>query len=221
MIYNTFKKRKHVIDYNTDSDISQSTVDNLLQQAWELTPSKQNFMPYNIYVLGPQQQHLKEIAYNNCCANETDQNKKNSNLKTNKLNPGFRCILSSDYLLIFTKRLEDQPNAWQQKQHDRGVYLEPLSEKGLDEIDDVIALETGLFANCLSGLCLEQDLDVSYTLCFKRNLDYWKEFPFIKRKPMLLMTIGKGRFYQQDLRLQNKDSQDFYKPDYERIVKFI
>lgn len=221
MIYNTFKKRKHVIDYDSTVDIPIETVNLLLQQAWEVTPSKQNFMPYNVFVLGPDQQRLKEITHRNCSINEKDMNENNPLPYTAPTNPGFQNILTCNYLLIFCKRLEDQPNAWQKLQNKRGVYQEPLSEKGLDEIEDVISLEIGLFVDALSILCLEKDIDVSYTLCFARNLKYWSDFEFIKRKPMLLMTIGKGKYYKENLIDQLGTHTDHHKPNYDRIVKII
>ena len=57
MIDNVLKHYKYVKTYDQSQDVPQSIIDELLQRTWKVTPSKNNFMPYKLYVLGPQHQN--------------------------------------------------------------------------------------------------------------------------------------------------------------------
>ena len=51
--FNLLEKRRHVREYRTDKHPSYEIIEKLLWKTWKTTPSKNNFMPYNCYVLGP------------------------------------------------------------------------------------------------------------------------------------------------------------------------
>ena len=63
MIDNVLKHYKYVKTYDQSQDVPQSIIDELLQRTWKVTPSKNNFMPYKLHVLGPQHQDLKDKVY--------------------------------------------------------------------------------------------------------------------------------------------------------------
>jgi len=214
MIFETFKKRRAVLEYDTASNIPMAMINNLLRQAWQVTPSKNNFMPYTIHVLGPQHQHYKNLAYQNCLNNEGRSDGTDIIKKYAKYPPFYSNILSCSYLLIFTQRLEDQPNLYQIDAMRRGCTFECTKEETLEAAYTGAALEVGMFSDVFGGLCQEKSIDVSSVLCFSRNLDYWSEFPFVTRKPIMLMTAGKAKVYKGTNSIN-------LRPEFERIVNFI
>jgi len=214
MIFETFKTRRAVVEYNTASNISEDMINNLLRQAWEVTPSKNNFMPYTIHVLGPQHQYYKNIAYRNCLNNEAKTDGTDVVKKYERHLPFYANILSCSYLLIFTQRLENQPNRYQIDAMRRGCKFECTKEETLEFGYIGAALEVGMFSDVFGGLCQEKGIDVSSILCFTRNLDTWSELPFVTRKPILLMTAGKAKVYKGT-------NPTNLRPDYNRIVNFV
>ena len=112
MIDNVLKHYKYVKTYDQSQDVPQSIIDDLLQRTWKVTPSKNNFMPYKLHVLGPQHQNLKDKVYEKALHHQDSQD----HLTTPSLKmPRFHNIVSCHYLLIFTQRAEDQPNAHQRE----------------------------------------------------------------------------------------------------------
>ncbi len=221
MIDEVLKNRKHVREYDSTSNIPKSLIDSLLQRTWAVTPSKNNFMPYTIHVLGPEHQIYKELVYMLAASNENYMNSYNSVREIDNTNPNYTNILNCSYLFIFTLRLETQPNLFQQKQIQNGIYYEATDSKKLNDLSDTASLEIGLFANTFSGLCIEHSIDTSYTLCFRRELEYWRELPFVKRMPLLVMTAGKAKTYRQDVAKKQGWAQHDLRPDYNRIVNFV
>lgn len=223
MIDNILSKRKHVMEFDrTAEPPSKELIDELLRRAWKVTPSKNNFMPYTVNVLGPQHQAEKDHLYAKSLASERFANSHNPipDAKDQLSNPAYACISSCAYLLIFTNRMEDRPNPFQLKAWNEGVFHAPMTEKGVNDIGETVALEVGLFATALTGLCVDHGIDVSYTLNFRRQLEVWEDTWFINRRPMLFMSLGKAKVYREDLKKRGMYEGD-RRPDYERIVKFL
>ena len=216
MIDKILKKRRYVREYYSSADISQSLIDSLLQKTWKVTPSKNNFMPYTIHVVGPKHQNYKDLVFLNCASNEGLTDGLNNPLEQRYKHdlPNYANILSCCYLLIFTMRLEDKPNPFQKMLIKKGHRYEAVDEHRLNELYATASIEVGLFADCFSALCLQNNIDVSFVGCFYRDLDKWKDIPFVTRQPILLMTVGKGKVYKKIL----KNDQ---RPDYNRIVNFV
>lgn len=219
-IIKNLKKRKHVIYFDPTFQILNSQVDYLLKKTWEVTPSKNNLMPYSLYVIGPDNQNFKDIVFNLCVNKENYEKRKKLNVEEyKKHNPNFNCIKSCSHLLIFTLRLEDNPSAYQLRSMQNGAVYECVNESTINRASGSAYLEIGMFLNTFSSLCLENSIDISYIFCFDRDLEKWKELYFIKRTPLILATIGKGKLYRRD---QNPNFlADDLKPNYERIVNFV
>jgi hypothetical protein len=216
-------QRKHVMEFDkTVTPAPESLIDSLLQRAWKVTPSKNNFMPYKINVLGPQHQAEKDHLYRKSLNSEKYANSHNSieDAPDQLSNPAYACIASCDYLLIFTDRHEDQPNPFQQQAWNEGVFHAPMTEEGVSSIGETVALEVGLFATALAGLCVDHGIDVSYTLNFRRKLEVWEDTWFINRRPMLFMSLGTAKVYREDLKERGLYKGDM-RPDYHRIVDFL
>ncbi len=221
MIFNTLQNRKYVKEYDQNADISESLIYDLLLKTWKVTPSKNNFMPYTIHVVGPTDQKYKDLVYRNAASNEGTNDGLSDPLKIRYSSnlPNYSNILNCSYLLIFTMRLEDNPNPYQKMLIDRGHKYEAVDENKLDDMYPTASFEAGLFCDAFSAMCLENNIDVSYTGCFHRNIDKWKNIPFVKRKPIMLMTIGKAKVYLDDIK--NDTEEKDLRPDFDRIVNFV
>lgn len=218
MIDNVLKDYKYVKTYNRSKDVPQSVIDDLLQRTWKVTPSKNNFMPYKLHVLGPQHQDLKDKVYEKALKHQDDQD--HLIVPSLKL-PRFHNIVSCHYLLIFTQRVEDQPNAHQQELIALGRNYTQTDPNKLGEHYGNAMLEIGMFCNTFAGLCIESKMDISYTLCFPKQLDQWQDdgFEFLDQVPIFIMTAGKAQTYLQD-EYTKKELLDL-RPNYDRIVDFV
>ena len=216
--YENLKKRKYVIEYHDDAYIPSILIQDLLKKTWEVTPSKNNFMAYNVHVIGNNQKDLKKKVFLNCLSNEMkiDENLNVLNERYEKNPPAYYNIINCSYLFIFTMRLEDQPNQFQQYLINRGHNYEAVNEETLMDLYPAVSFEAGLFSNTLSSLLLEHDIASSFTGCFRRDLASWKEIPFVTRKPIMIMTAGKAKKYlEHNFKLPNP------RPDFSRIVNFV
>ena len=220
-IFDILQNRKYVLEYDENANIPESQIEFLLQKTWSITPSKNNFMPYSVHVLGPKHKKYKELVFLNCVS--CDGGGVEDLLLTRYLNdpPKYANILSCSYLLIFTMRLEDNPSEYQQMLLNTGHRYAAVDEERLDNMYPSTSLEVGLFADALSGMCLEKGIDSSFTGCFYQDLEYWKTIPFVKRRPILLMTLGKAkRYYRENINADNIINKDL-RPNYDRIVNFV
>jgi hypothetical protein len=218
MIYDTLQKRRYVLEYDHTADIPKSLIDSLLKQAWKVTPSKNNYMPYTVNVIGPEYQEYKKAVFLNCFRNQAMvDNTTMEEIKTHRGLPRYSNILNCSYVLILTMRLETQPNLYQQYCLDRGQVHTSTNPKTLNNGYSIASFEAGLFLDAFGGMCLEHDIDTSFTGCFQKDLESWKDVPFIKTQPIMIMTVGKGIKYR-DL---EQTAQFDLRPDYERIVNFI
>lgn len=214
-IYQEFRKRKAVKEFDTTAVIPQAEVDLVLRQAWKVTPSKNNFQAYNVHVLGPSHQHYKNLVYENCLFNEGRADGVDASTRYSPTNkPFYSNILSCSYLLIFSMRLEDQPNRYHLNALARGHKFEAFTEQGLATMVPSVSLEVGMFSDVVGGLCMERGWAVSSILCFPTKMEYWTALPFLTRRPILLMPIGKALVYK-GVDPRNR------RPNYERIVKFV
>ena len=216
--YNILQNRKYVKKYDNNYKISQELIEEMLYKTWKVTPSKNNFMAYNVHVVGPDSPEIKQKVFLNCLSNERKLDGNENILEERYLDdlPNYANILNCSHLLIFTMRLETEPNPYQQFLIQRGHKYEAVDQRTLNDMLPTVSFETGLFADTFSALCLENDLDVSFTGCFRRDLDSWKDIPFVTQKPVMIMTVGKARQYL-DKSLDLPDPR----PNFNRIVNFI
>ena len=66
-------KRRHIMKFS-DVAPAKELIEELLWKAWKVTPSKNNFMPYQVNVLGPDKQAEKISVWN-----KSKKNKKRTN----------------------------------------------------------------------------------------------------------------------------------------------
>jgi hypothetical protein len=206
IIDDILKYRRHVNEF-VDEIPDKELINSLLQRTWKVTPSKNNFMTYTVHIVTDNS--TKKLIFNMCTANEKQVNE-------NSTTEGeYKCILSAPYVLLFTQRLEDKPNKRQQELINKGIHYEAVNPNELKNIYPTSSIEVGMFANTLTGLCLENNLDVSFTKCFSQNYKDWIEtLPFVNRDPIMIMSIGKGKIYREI----NKND---LRPDFERIINWV
>ena len=178
-----FTNRKHVDAYDNSVDIEKEVIQSF-NEAWKVTPSKQNFMPYLIHVIGPDAQEWKDKLYAVCLRNEsnvdnvTDKELMKRYEHSSISHPVFPMSRS-----IITKRLIQTK------------YSMKRLEKGFLVVGNLVSFEVGLFCNALQYYLLQKNIDSCYTGCFRNNKENWKTLPFVTETPIMIMTIGKGKVY--------------------------
>lgn len=212
---------KYVNEYTDESVVSLPQAEELIRKAWQVTPSKNNFMPYNVNVIGPDKQHLKNLVYKKCVGNEgvVDGVENVEEVRYSDRKPRYWNIVSCDILLIFTLRIETEPNSYQQWAMDRGITFEAMNQKNVTGAAHNAKIEIGMFSAALAELCLKNNYDVAHICNFPSKIERWseEEFDFITRTPLFIMTIGKGKHYRRDEIPLNVDQ----KPNYDRIVNIV
>lgn len=216
------EKYKYVLEYDSTAIISKDTVNAMLEKTWKITPSKNNCMPYSVFILGPDKQELKNDVYRLCLKNEEKVSNMSGieEIRYRNFKPQFWNVVSCSYLLIFTPRVETLPNRWQLHRMQQGNVYDQMKEEKMHNVVKISSIEIGMFMNTLAYFCLEENIDVSHTMCFSSDVKDWQNISKdIKYSPFILMSLGKGLRYRQPINdpIQKLD----LKPNYERIVNFI
>ena len=221
------KKRKHVKKYS-DKVPPKELVERALWKAWKTSPSKNNSMPYQAFVWGPDKKKEKKLIHSLCVKNHKDVEDKAVEKKLmNKTqggiaNPYYEHIKYNPYLITIHSRLAT-PNRFYAKKVEEGHFYDQAYENYIERIVDSVAAEVGIFAANLTNYLLEEDLDMSYNSCFKRNVKEWHKvgLDMIKHRPILMMTIGYAERYRiQDLKDRGIEDWDI-KPPTRDIIKWI
>jgi len=226
------KNYKYVLEWSEEK-VNEETFFECLDYAWRYTPSKNNFMNYNAFVLGQNQQLIKETIYYKCLQQQSKANGKEiksqkklqkyeQNLISRNLKPFFWNVKHAPILIIYTQRVEKEMNNFQKRNTIFGMKYEQTYDKGTMKYDNASLLsrvEVGMFSNNLATKCLENGIDVSYVGCFPTALEKWREpeFDLITDSPILIQLIGHGQAYRRDNFPANED----LKPDFSKVVKFI
>jgi hypothetical protein len=226
MIFDNLNKRKHVYEYKTDDIPNEDIIKDLLHKTWQVTPSKQNIMPYKVSVLGPSHTRYKESIYNKVVGNHVDMEEEGFQQGhiarvSNKVNPHYRHILHNPYLIVFSQRVcaEDEVNPFYKEEITKGHFMEQMYPEWVPRIKGSTAIEVGLFAQNLASLLLEKNIDYSFTVCFPADTKRWSDIPFVKHDVLLLMSIGKAKVYRRDFLSQIANDKD-YKTAFENVVRF-
>lgn len=223
------KNYKYVLDFQPKVP-NKKIMLNCLEYAWRHTPSKNNFMNYNVYVLGPDQLDRKLNLYYKCLENQSRSNGNHvtgrnaleeyeSKLIKDKLVPYFINIKSAPYVILYTQRTETQLNNWQKSRIEKGMIYEQTFAKGHEKYSNATGnarLEIGMFANNLANKCLKHNIDTSYVACVLREWNE-SEWHFLDDVPLLIQCIGYGDIYRRDGLAPGED----LKPNFDRVVKLI
>lgn len=241
-IFDTLEERHHVLKYK-DENISEALLKNLLRKAWKISPSKNNFMPYQVNVLGPDKQDEKDKIYSKVVDNhlfydemglkkDTEANPKMPLKYTFEKNPNYAHVKHNSHLIIFSSRVCPAPNKFYQRMiKNKGHFGEQCEIDFVKDIAESTSFEVGLFASNLTALCIENGIDISYTACLPKNEHKWKDTPYLwydKENEMAkvhsIMSMGYGDYYRyqwlKDSHKADVVSEDI-KPEPEEVIKWI
>jgi hypothetical protein len=226
MIFDILNKRMHVYSYKENDIPSFTTINQIMHDAWRVTPSKQNIMPYRATVLGPNNKITKTRIYNKVVDNHVymeEEGVKDGFIPkvSGEINPHYRHILHNPYLIVFSQRVcsEDEVNPFYKRKINEGHFMEQIYSEWAPKIKTSTAIEVGLFAQNVAALCLEQDIDYSFTVCFPGDVEQWSDIPFVKHPVLLLMSIGKAEMYRREF-LSSQSNANDYKTAFENVVQF-
>ena len=224
--FDLLEKRRHVRKYRTDKHPPYEVVEKLLWKTWKTTPSKNNFMPYNCHILGPDKKEEKIKVWNKSVYNhqtmEDQAVKDGYNTKAQGFaNPYYEHIKYNSYLLVFSSRVCDKPNPYYERQIKTGHFAEQLYPEWVERIADTACVEVGMFISNMTMFCMEEGIDVSYTSCFPRRVELWKDVPYVKYRPLLLMSLGYSERYRYEDLEKRGELQDDIKPDIDKVIKWI
>lgn len=234
-IFDTLEERHHVLRYK-DKNVEDDLLAKLLYKAWKISPSKNNFMPYSVNILGPGDKR-KEIIYHKVVGNHKyyDEKGLRTDTKANPTmkvkynfepNPSYLHVLENSHLIIVASRVCPEPNLfYKEKVALEGHYAEQCEKSMVRDIAESTSFEVGLFAQALTALCIEQGIDVSYCACLPKNETKWMDTPWLwydegLAKVHSIMSVGYGDYYRcQWLREHGKYGRD-RKPPLQDVVKW-
>ena len=235
-IFDTMEKRHHVVKYKPEP-VPEKIVKDLLYKAWKITPSKNNFMPYNVNVIGPHNQEEKTKIWEMTVDNHkyyeeignATANKHLVHKYKFKINPNYEHVRFNSHLLVFTSRVCPEPNKFYQRMvQNEGHFAEQCELDQVLDLAEATSVEVGMFASHLTGLCIENGIDVSYCACIRKNVNQWRQFPYLwydKEKQYarvhLIMSIGYGEHYRYQWLARHKTTDQDIKPEYYDIIKWI
>ena len=240
MNYSHMHKYQYVMKYDTEKLPDPFIIKQSLYEAWASTPSKQQFMPYNIFVLGPNDKKVKEMIYYKALVKEYQTNFPKWDVDvsdhlavekaflSHRSLPQYLNYKTAPYILICTQRVEDQINPFNKIQISNGFNFEQITRewqtdpKRKNRAQGLAMIEIGMFTQAFSNLCLKHNIDISHTRCLPTTMDFWTEpeFSFLENPPQLIMSAGFGKEYRRDFYPDLTHGMD-YRPNFERIVKFI
>ena len=204
MIEDSLGKRKHVVHYNNKIIPTKYEVEEILKIGYSLSTSKQKAFAYKFWVLGPnakRSEQLWNIAEGRKI--DVDEEAYGTTTKSDEYNSnaGLYHIKSAPWTFIVTPRVSS-PNP-----HFDYHFKKTGSKWQLEDWEFVNtrnresnAIDVGMVATAISGAAFDRGWDVSYNICFYRDIKKWpKSMPFISGdngfEPVLMMTLGKGKKY--------------------------
>jgi len=213
--------RKHVLIFE-ETPPAKKDIQEILWKAWKVTPSKQNFMPYEITILGPEAKDEKVALWNLARANKKHVNESHSAIpwKEDGDNPNYIYLRHAPYCFIFSQRV-CKPNPYNQKKIDElNDHYEQMHESQLSDMVRTTAVEIGMFVANLNIFALEKGIQVNYNACFPSKIEKWSTLPIIKYNPLLIGAMGYCEIPRRNPRIA-KDLADDYKPELTEILKWI
>tara|TARA_B100001094_G_C18152789_1_gene784638 strand:- start:864 stop:1640 length:777 start_codon:yes stop_codon:yes gene_type:complete len=191
---------------------SKELIYDLLKRTQNISPSKQNLYPFKIHAFGIDDLEEKRIVEQICClfptgsVNEFDRSKEEHiSQGTNNNMPGWVLVFElrkakkNKFIKDYERRYEENKPSVRYTQIDEHRFRENSNRT-------LAAIEVGMFTKILAGLCLENDLAISYIKSFpewswkgsrgeyKKNKNKvglsWDSLPQITEAPLLVVQIG-------------------------------
>lgn len=224
--FDLLESRHHVYKYS-DEIPPKELIDEALYKAWKTTPSKNNAMPYKVFVYGPEEKQKKKLVWEMVVQNhrvaEKNAVERGDATKTEggKPNPYYKHIKRNPYLFCIHAQPRE-PNAFYKRQVDEGMFFDQAWPSRVNRFIDTTAVEVGMFIQNLSSYLLENKVDLSYTSCFFRDINEWKKVGLTEAdyRPIILMSAGYHEQYRKDMRYIKYGRTDI-KPEFEDMIKWI
>ena len=139
-------------------------------------------MPYKINIIGPGDENQSEkikiwnkVVFNHHATEDRAMKEDKIKDSVHLINRNYQHILSAPYVLVFETRVckNNKFNQWGIDNDSH--FTEQTIESELKALDSLISFECGLFCNALTGLAIEKDIDVSFTSCYPKRVNRWKD----------------------------------------------
>ena len=224
--FDLLENRHHVKEYDVDIP-PKELIDEALYKAWKTTPSKNNAMPYKVFVLGPNEWQKKSLVHQMVHSNHKDAEKRAmargeaTRTEGGRPNPYYEHIKKNPYLFCIHAQPRE-PNEFYTRQVELGMFFDQAWPSRVDKFIDTSAVEVGMFIQNLSTYLLEKKIDVSYTSCFFRDIKKWHEvgLTYADYRPIILMSAGYKKVYRKDVPYIKNGLSDI-KPEFKDMVEWI
>lgn len=237
-----FSKRRQIrAAWDYEKVPTKELIHDLLTRALKFAPSKQNLFPFKIHAFGPDNAKDRNIVSQICAlfptgsVNNWEESKETAQVKghTHKDAP---------WVLVFELR-QCEPNVFVKEHselHNDWKRFTQIDERFREVTNRTLAaIEVGMYCKILAGLCLENDLAISYIKSFpewnwagqrgeynkntnKVGLD-WDALPQITEAPLLVVQIGYKANMRDVLATNVSDPNSPFledKPSIDTIVKY-
>ena len=228
--FDLLEKRHHVRKYS-DKIPPKEMIENALYKAWKTTPSKNNAMPYKVFVYGPEHKEKKKAIHAMIHGNHDDaehraiERGQADKTEDGRPNPFYEHMMYNPYCVCIHAQPRE-PNDFYKFQVKRGMFFDQAWPERVENFIDTSAIEVGMFLQNLSTYLLEQGIDISYTSCFFRDIKKWHEAGLTEAdyRPICLMSIGYSKLYRKDdpyVKSAAKFNRSDIKPEYKDMVKWV
>lgn len=218
-------KRRHVWHFDTEHIPSEDVVRECLYNAWKVTPSKNNFMPYHVNVIGPEDREYKEEVHRLSRMNKKRTNERANvnnipNYKEDGSNPNFTFYDTVPYLLIISQRVcEPNPYIAGAIVENNDIY-EQMHEHLFEDVHGTACIEAGMFMGKATAFLLQKGIDTTYIKCYPSELSAWKNLPFVEGPVVLIAGLGYCKRARRE-NMNDLQKKNDYKPEPEQIVRFV
>jgi len=233
-IEDSLKNRKHVIHYDTETIPSKDEVEEILRTGYSLATSKQKSYAYKFWILGPNEKRSKmlyDMAEGRKVEVDYEAFGTTTESKEYMTNPGLLHLLSAPWTFIVTPRISS-PNPHFKHWFDSTSSLWQLEDWEFVNTKnrESNAIDVGMVAKTITGAALDRGWDVSYNICFHNDRKKWpKDLTFVSGewgfRPVLMITLGKGKKYFYERLIQNgsvaNDPKYNKDPAFETIFEFF
>lgn len=259
MIEELFSKRRQIrAAWDQKNLPSKDTVLHLLETAMKISPSKQNLFPFKIHAFGPNNPEEKRIVGQICTLYETgsvnhwdDENKDGEfhsaagdlNIKDWVLDDEGNDMRDAPWVLVFEQRLCEPNNFVKEysELHADWSRFTQTDEKRFRELCNtkLTCIEIGMFLQSLAGLCLENNLGISYIRSFpewqwrggrgeynkeknKCGLS-WESLPAITECPLMIAQLGHVANVDDYFKSNSVNPNNIHwenKPSIDKVVQF-
>lgn len=204
-----FSKRRQVrAAWDNEKVPSKELIYNLLSRTLNVAPSKQNVYPFKIHAFGPNDKKERNIISQICClfthgAANNFQDNESTRQKLGETNK------DAPWVLVFELR-KCEPNTFikdHSKEFNDWTRFTQVDDRFRESSNRTLAaIEVGMYCKILAGLCLENDLAISYIKSFPewtwkgQKNEYsknknkvglsWDSLPQITEAPLLVVQIG-------------------------------